>query len=109
MAIALSGRFFLPTTIKSHMVKIVITWSISPDENNNIGLVYIKKSDIKNRNFLFLFNGLKFDILEKRKKIGGHQTNYLSGGPNLTPPPQNIGQTICTFTESAIFVQVYAI
>ena len=31
---------FLPTTIKSHMVKIVITWSISPDENNNIGLVY---------------------------------------------------------------------
>ena len=30
----------LPPTIKSHMVKIVITWSISPDENNNIGLVY---------------------------------------------------------------------
>ena len=24
--------FFLPTTIKSHVVKIVITWSISPDE-----------------------------------------------------------------------------
>ena len=23
-------------TIKSHVVKIVITWSIGPDENNNI-------------------------------------------------------------------------
>ena len=31
---------FLPTTIKSHVVKIVITWSIRPDENNNIGIVY---------------------------------------------------------------------
>ena len=30
----------LPTTIKSHVVKIVITWSISPDKKNNIGLVY---------------------------------------------------------------------
>ena len=39
MDIALRG--ILPTTIKSHVVKIVITWSISPDENNNIGLVYI--------------------------------------------------------------------
>ena len=28
----------LPTTIKSHVVKIVITWSISLDENNIIGL-----------------------------------------------------------------------
>ena len=33
---------FLPTTIKSHVVKIVITWSIRPDENNNIGLVYTR-------------------------------------------------------------------
>ena len=33
-------KVFLPTTIKSHVVKIAITWSISPDENNNIGLVY---------------------------------------------------------------------
>ena len=31
---------FLPTTIKSHVVKIAITWSKRPDENNNIGLVY---------------------------------------------------------------------
>ena len=34
------AEVFLPTTMKSHMVKNVITWSISPDENNNIGLVY---------------------------------------------------------------------
>ena len=27
-------------------------------------------------------------ILDKREKIGGHQTICLSGGPNLTPPPQ---------------------
>ena len=29
-----------PTTIKSQVVKIVITWSIRPNENNNIELVY---------------------------------------------------------------------
>ena len=33
MAIAFSRRF-LPATIKGHMVKIVITRSISPDENS---------------------------------------------------------------------------
>ena len=27
---------------------------------------------------------LKF---EEKEKKGGHQTNYLSRGPNLTPPP----------------------
>ena len=32
------AEVFLPTTIKSHMVKIFIIWSISPYENNNIGL-----------------------------------------------------------------------
>ena len=31
---------FLPTTIKSHLVGIVITWSISQDENDNIGQVH---------------------------------------------------------------------
>ena len=35
------AEVFLPTTIKSHVVKIVITWSICPEENNNIRLVYI--------------------------------------------------------------------
>ena len=38
--------------------------------------------------FLFLIHGLSFDILEKRLKIGCHQTYYLPGGPNLTTPPQ---------------------
>ena len=38
----------------------------------------LKKSDIKNLILLFLFHGLSFDILEKKIKIGGHQTNYLS-------------------------------
>ena len=33
-----------PTTIKSHVVKIVITWSIRLNENNNIELVYIQIS-----------------------------------------------------------------
>ena len=41
MAIALSGRFFANHN-KSHEVKFGITWSISPDENNNIGLVYTR-------------------------------------------------------------------
>ena len=46
----------------------------------------LKKTDIKNLIFfLFLFHGLSFDILEKN---GGHKTNYLSGGTNLTPTPQ---------------------
>ena len=43
---------FLPTTIKSHVVKIIITWSIRSDENNNIELVYTK--GIKNGTFSFL-------------------------------------------------------
>ena len=38
---------FFATTIKSHVAKIVIMWSISLDENNNIGQVYIiKDSDM---------------------------------------------------------------
>ena len=36
-----SAQWTLPTTIKRHTVKIVIMWSIPPDENFNIGLVYI--------------------------------------------------------------------
>ena len=47
----------------------------------------IKNLTLKILFFVFLFHGLSFDILEKKKKIGGHQTNYLSGGPNLPPPP----------------------
>ena len=51
-------------------------------------ILYIKQSDIKNFKFLFLVHGLSFDILEQKENIGGHQTNYLSGGPNSTQPPQ---------------------
>ena len=38
--------------------------------------------------FLFLFHGPALGILSKKnkKKIGGHRTNYISGGPNLTHP-----------------------
>ena len=31
---------FVPNTIISHVVKIVITWSIKPNVNNNIGRVF---------------------------------------------------------------------
>ena len=52
-----------------------------------------------------LFHGLSFDILEKnQKKIGGHQTSYLSGGSNLTLHPQ-ISRIIQYKTlRSAMFV-----
>ena len=48
---------------------------------------YIQTSDIENLNFLSLFHGLLFYLLEKGKKIRGHRTNYLSRGPNIAPPP----------------------
>ena len=38
---------FVPTTIKYHVVKIVITWSISPDEITNIGPVYCVKNCVQ--------------------------------------------------------------
>ena len=47
----------------------------------------IKKFDIENLKNLFLFHGLLYYLSEKRIKIGGHRTDSLSGGPNLTPPP----------------------
>ena len=37
---------------------------------------------------MFLFHRLSFYLLEKKKKKWGHRASYLSGGPNLTPPPQ---------------------
>ena len=45
----------------------------------------IQQSDIENNKFLFLFYGLSFYLSEI---IGGHRTNGLLGGSNLTPPPQ---------------------
>ena len=56
---------------------------------------------------MLLFHGLSFDILEKRNKWG-HQTNYLAGGPKLSPPPQ-ISRTIqFKHLRSVIFV-IYVI
>ena len=50
--------------------------------------MYIKKSGINNlKVFFFLFHRLLYIFLEKRIKIGGHQTNFLSGEQNLPLPP----------------------
>ena len=57
---------------------------------------------------MFLFHGLSFDILENRKKIGGHRTNYLSGGPNLTPFPQ-ISRIIQYKTLRSVIFAIYII
>ena len=58
---------------------------------------------------MFLFHGLSFDILEKiKKKIGGHQTNYLSIGTNLTPPPQ-ISRIIQYKTLRSVLFVIYII
>ena len=57
---------------------------------------------------LFLFHGISFDILEKRKKNGGHQTNYLSGGPKLSPLPQ-ISRTIQYKTIRSVIFVIYII
>ena len=46
-----------------------------------------KKSGINNQKVLFLFHSLLYNLLEKRIKIGGHQTNFLSGEQNLPLPP----------------------
>ena len=61
----------------------------------------LKKSDIENLNFLFLFHGLSFYTFEK---IGGLYTNYLSGGPNLTPPPQILRLIQCKTLRSVFFL-----
>ena len=62
-------------------------WEFPPKRISIFRVNYIlNNSDIKNLIFLFLFYSLSFDVLEKRKKIGGHQTNYFSEGPNLTHP-----------------------
>ena len=58
--------------------------------------------------YLFLFHGLSFDILEKAKKIRGHQTNYLSGGPKLSPPSQ-ISRMIQYKTLRSVIFVIYII
>ena len=48
----------------------------------------LKKLTLKILNVCFYFMDYRFTFkLEKRKKWG-HRTNDLSGGPNVTPPPQ---------------------
>ena len=46
-----------------------------------------KKSGINNIKVLFLFHRLLYNLLEKRIKNGGHQTNFRSGEQNLPLPP----------------------
>ena len=46
-----------------------------------------KKSGINNLKVLFLFKRLLYNLLEKRIKNGGHQTNFLSGEKKFTPTP----------------------
>ena len=53
---------------------------------------------------MFLFHGLSFYILEKN---GGLYTNYLSGGPNLTPPQQILRLIQYKTLRSAILCHLY--
>ena len=55
--------------IKSHMVKIVITWSISPDENNNIELVYKTPHNNTDLEITQSCNSQKFLTLNFRKEL----------------------------------------
>ena len=61
MLVQLNGHF-LPTTIKGHMVKIIITWSISPYENNNIGMVYYLHTSAAFNNRLASITGMGVKI-----------------------------------------------
>ena len=50
-------------------------------------MILEKKSFFENLKNLFLFHGLLYYLSEKRIKNWSHRTNFLSGGPNLTPSP----------------------
>ena len=76
----LRAEGFLPITIKSHMVKILIMWSISLDENNNIALVY--KMDF---NFMFItvaFNQIKHKnmVLSQTLQKKTHKNGFKKPG-----------------------------
>ena len=58
-----------------------IFWRFPQNRISIFRVNYISK--ILTLKILFLFHRLSFYLSEK--KIGGHRTNYLSGGPNLTP------------------------
>ena len=57
----------MPTTIESHVVKIVITCSISPDKKYNIGLIY--RGHLAKSYVTYIYDCKKFDternLLEK--------------------------------------------
>ena len=65
----------------------LIYFDNSPKYDFGFRINYILKN-LMLKIILFLFHRLSFYLLEKRKRIGGHHTNYLSGGPNLIPPTQ---------------------
>ena len=44
--------------------------------------MYFKKTGINNLKVLLLFHMLLYNLLEKRIKNGGHQTNFRSGEQN---------------------------
>ena len=56
----------VPNSIKkNHVVKIVSTWSISPDENNKFALVYVNGKQFRFRVFTFvqyIFPGSRINI-----------------------------------------------
>ena len=82
----MTSRFLENVKIYSFKILHDYIWVIPPKFSVN----YMLKNLTSNIFFVCLFHGLSFVILEKKiKKIGGHQTNYLSGGPNLTPSPTN--------------------
>ena len=50
------------------------------------GLIFFQESKIY-KIYLFLFHRFLYNLLEKRIKNGGRQTNFLSGEQNLPLPP----------------------
>ena len=73
----LSGEHNLP--LPPHILRII--------QYKTLWGVLFKKSGINNLKVLFLFKRLLYNLLEKRIKNGGHQTNFLSGEQNLPLPP----------------------
>ena len=51
----------VPTTIKNHVVKSIITCLISLDENNNIGLVYTQELMVSKKGALSWYGKLTWE------------------------------------------------
>ena len=73
----LSGEQNLP--LPPHILRII--------QYKTLWSVLLKKSGINNLKVLFLFHRLLYNLLEKRIKNGGHQTNFRLGEQNLPLPP----------------------